>query len=151
MHRRSCLLVTRLSPAGNFVGAQQPAINPYPKPDSSSRGSVQVPGPLFHFATIYIFRVSHPPKRQAVGPPHVVYPRLLIQYIRRYSSYMDDVCSIRHLWIRHVVVHLSSWGDYNNLSLTAKFDVQVTVHRDKLMFRWPCIVINWRSGDRASW
>ena len=44
-------------------------------------------------------------------------------------------------------------------------DVQVTVHRDKLLscrafltFGWPCIVINsyhvvhfWRSGDRATW
>jgi len=25
------------------------------------------------------------------------------------------------------------------------------VHRDILTFRWPCIVIYWRSGDRASW
>jgi len=31
------------------------------------------------------------------------------------------------------------------------FDVQVTVHRDKLTFKWPYIVINWRSGDRTLW
>jgi len=44
-----------------------------------------------------------------------------------------------------------SYTDGYSLVKILGFDVQVTLHRDKLTFRLPCIVINWRSGYRASW
>jgi hypothetical protein len=48
--------------------------------------------------------VSPPPTPQAGGPRPVGCPRLLIQYIRSYPSYLQAVSSIRNLRTRHVVV-----------------------------------------------
>jgi hypothetical protein len=48
--------------------------------------------------------VSSPPNPQAGGPPTVVCPRLLIQYIRSYPPYLETVSSIRNPRTRHAVV-----------------------------------------------
>jgi hypothetical protein len=41
---------------------------------------------------------------QAGGPPLVVCPRLLIQYIRSYPPYLEGVSSNRNLRTRHAIV-----------------------------------------------
>jgi hypothetical protein len=58
--------------------------------------------------------VSPPPNPQARGPPPVGCPRLLIQYIRSYRPYLEDVSSIRNLRTRHAVVKGDPFnvGDY---------------------------------------
>jgi hypothetical protein len=48
--------------------------------------------------------VSPTPNPTAGGPPLVGCPRLLIQYIHSYSSYLEAVSSICNLRTRHVVV-----------------------------------------------
>jgi hypothetical protein len=48
--------------------------------------------------------VSPPPNPQAGGPPTVGCPRLLIQYIRSYSPYLEAVSFIRNPRTRHAVV-----------------------------------------------
>jgi hypothetical protein len=45
-----------------------------------------------------------PHNTQARGPPLVDLPRLLIQYIRSYPSYLEALLSIRDLRARHAVV-----------------------------------------------
>jgi hypothetical protein len=44
------------------------------------------------------------PNPQAGGPPLVGCPRLLIQYIRSYSPYLEAVPSICNLRMRHALV-----------------------------------------------
>jgi hypothetical protein len=44
------------------------------------------------------------PNPQAEGPPLLCSPRLLIQYIHSYPSYLEVVSSIRNLRMRHAVV-----------------------------------------------
>jgi hypothetical protein len=48
--------------------------------------------------------VSPTPNPQAGGPPLVGCPRLLIRYIRSYSTYLEAVSSIHNLRTRHAVV-----------------------------------------------
>jgi hypothetical protein len=44
------------------------------------------------------------PNPQAEGPPLVGSPRLFIQHIRSYPTYLEAISSIRNLRTRHVVV-----------------------------------------------
>jgi hypothetical protein len=72
-----------------------------------SNESVQVRGPLRHFATSSFLRrevVSLIPNSQAGGLPLMGCPRLLSQYIRSYPPYLEAVSSIRNLRTRHAVV-----------------------------------------------
>jgi hypothetical protein len=96
-----------------------------------SNESVQVRGFLWSFVRSLFLRwgfVSPTPKPQTGGPPLVFCPRLLIQYIRSYPSYLEAVFSIRNLRTRHamltnvpsnmVFIHLQiyrSGGDYLKL------------------------------------
>jgi hypothetical protein len=55
----------------------------------------------FHLAPVLVNTGINP---QARGPPLVGCPRLLIQYIRSYSPYLEAVSFIRNLRKRHAVV-----------------------------------------------
>jgi hypothetical protein len=70
--------------------------------------SVHFRGPCIYFATNIFFYgggvVSPPPNLQTGRPPPVGCPRLLIQYIRSYPSYLEAVSSIRNPRTRHAVV-----------------------------------------------
>jgi hypothetical protein len=66
-----------------------------------SKESVQ--GPLWSIVTRWGL-LSPMPNPQAGGPPLVGCPRLLIQYIRSYPTYLGAVSFIRILRTRHAVV-----------------------------------------------
>jgi hypothetical protein len=81
---------------------------PFPVPSSCQRIR-PFPRPLYKLRNKYNFFlrwgvVSHPPNPQAVGPPPVGSPRLLIQYIRSYPPYQEAVSSIHNVRTRHAVV-----------------------------------------------
>jgi hypothetical protein len=61
---------------------------------------------IFRKNIIFLRRgaVSLTPNPKAGGPPLVGCPRLLIQYIHRYPSYLEGVSTIRNLRTRHAVV-----------------------------------------------
>jgi hypothetical protein len=62
-----------------------------------------------HFVICWFLRwwvVSLPPNLQAVEPPLVGCPRLLIQKIHKYRPYLE-ITSIRSLMTRHALVHLT--------------------------------------------
>jgi hypothetical protein len=62
--------------------------------------------PLCHFVTkLFVCdELLVPRPTLARGPPLDGFPRLLIHYIRGYSSYPEAVCTIRKLRTRHAVV-----------------------------------------------
>jgi hypothetical protein len=70
-------------------------------------GDALVLGPLQHFVRNLFLRLgvaSLKTKYHAEGPPFVDSPRLLIQYIRSYPSYLKAVSSISKLRTCHAVV-----------------------------------------------
>jgi hypothetical protein len=107
-----------MEPEGSLPCSQEPSTGPYPVTDESnlisiffhlcrlSKESVQVRGFLRIFVTSLFFygELLAPRPTQAGGPPLVGCPRLFIQYIRSYPSYLEGVSSIQNLRTRHVVV-----------------------------------------------
>jgi len=99
---------------------------------------------VISFSMFFTVRSFNPsPNPQAEGPPFVVCLRLLIQYSRRYHSYLVAVSSIRNPWTRHVVVtgthitwnRLVGWfSNVNGYKIYVKEDVSVDIMRYSLQF-----------------
>jgi hypothetical protein len=90
-----------------FLTFQVPNIMSFFNCLGRAKESVQVRSALKHFLTWYIFtaRRSCPtPNHQSGGPPLVGCPRLLNQYIRSYSPYLEAFSSVRNLRTLHAMV-----------------------------------------------
>jgi hypothetical protein len=107
-----------MEPEGSELCSQQPATGPYPEPDESNPPNFStihfniVPRPTSIFICslltscflLQLAVVSLTSNHQARGPPLVGCPRVLIQCVCSYPTYLEAVSYIPNLTTRHDTV-----------------------------------------------
>jgi len=109
--------------------------------------------PLLH--TLILYEIILPTFQYHSSINAKVSKLFLLSSLPKYFVYTTFPPPSPHTFHTYRPFHLPRFN-YSNKSWCEKlsflrwlpyFDLSVSY----LMFRWPCIVINWRSGDRASW
>jgi hypothetical protein len=105
----------------SFLQASQPKCCMHPSPSMAEVVPIIRPSPrpfaTFRNVSFYGRKLLAPPNPQAEGPPLVGCQRLLIQYIRSYTPYLEAFSSIHNLRTRSAVVTRGPL----NMGLSASF------------------------------
>jgi hypothetical protein len=94
--------------------------------------------PCVTFCNMLVFmaRCCYPPptQPQGGGPPFVGCPRLLVEYIRRYSSYLEAFSSASSLRVRHGLV-TTGWRKLHNEELQSLYSSPNIIRVTKLKMK----------------